>query len=334
MLEEIITIAHEKKASDIHLSENHFPVLRINNNLETIEDVRFVYKAEDRNKIIDSVCPGSKGEDLRLHGSQDISLVTNISDGTETIHSRCNIFLYNGGQLGFSIRLLSNRIPSPKELLIPGSIIDLIHQQHGLIIVSGPTGSGKSTTIASLLNLINETRSAHIVTLEDPIEYIIREKDSIIHQREIKTDCSDFATGLRAALREDPDVILVGEMRDADTISTALAAAETGHLVFTTLHSANVIEAIDRLLQYFPPEQYSQIRGEIAQCFKGIIAQKLFKSTKGGRVAAFEVIYPSDAIKNLIRQGSHHRIYDYIHPTDGMQSMEQAIKGLSTKHLI
>lgn len=203
-----------------------------------------------------------------------------------------------------------------------------------MVIITGPTGSGKTTTLAALLDAINAESPVHIITIEQPIEYQFQMKRAVISQREVGRDCISFLEGLRASLRQDPDVILIGEMRDAETITTALAAAETGHLVFTTLHSANAVEAIDRLVQYFPATRHQEIRNELANSFLAIAAQKLLPSRNGGRVAAFEVLLSTDSTKNVIRSSQGFRVQDYMHRDEGMQTMAESIRGLRNKHLI
>ena len=221
-----------------------------------------------------------------------------------------------------------------QELRIPGPLQDIRHRKHGIVIITGPTGSGKTTTLAALLDAINAESPVHIITIEQPIEYQFQMKRAVISQREVGRDCISFLDGLRASLRQDPDVILIGEMRDDETITTGLAAAETGHLVFTTLHSANVVEAIDRLVQYFPATRHQEIRNELANSFLAIAAQKLLPSRNGGRVAAFEVLLSTDSTKNVIRSSQGFRVQDYMHRDEGMQTMAESIRGLRNKHLI
>lgn len=250
-----------------------------------------------------------------------------------SVRCRINAFKDQNGS-SIAVRLISERIPTVQELRLPSSVRKLRSLEHGLIIVCGPTGSGKSTTLASLIETINATQDKHIITIEDPVEYTFHMKQSIISQREVGADCESFASGLRSALRQDPDVILVGEMRDAETISTAIAAAETGHLVFTTLHTATTTEAIDRILRYFPSEAQRHMQGELAACFQAVVAQKLLPKNGGGRVAAFEVLLHTDATENLIRQGQFYQLKDYMSTQQGMIRMEDSLQGLRNMHLI
>lgn len=252
-------------------------------------------------------------------------------------NGRINIYSDSSG-ISIAIRLLPANIPTMESLRLPLSVKKFANLKHGFVIISGPTGSGKSSTLASIINTINKKHAMHIITIEDPIEYRFRSEQSLITQREVYTHCESFAKGLKSALRQDPDIIMVGEMRDAETISTALQAAETGHLVFSTLHAGTAVEALDRLTQYFPDGRHAEIRASFANCFQGIVAQRLIPSIKGNseyeRVAAFEVVLPSDAIRNVIRTGINFRIRDYMSRSEGMISMEDSLQGLRNKMLI
>ena len=227
-----------------------------------------------------------------------------------------------------AFRLVSEKIPSPEELGVPGSIIDLYQRKRGLVLVTGPTGSGKSTTLAAIIDKVNTFRDAHVITLEDPIEYIHKHKMSMVNQREIGLDSQSYANALRAALREDPDVILVGEMRDYETISVAITAAETGHLVLSTLHTIGAASTIDRVIDVFPPHQQQQIRVQLANVLEAVISQQLIPRADGrGRVAAFEVLHANLAIRNLVREGKTHQIPSIMQTNRrmGMIAMDDAI---------
>jgi twitching motility protein PilT len=232
------------------------------------------------------------------------------------------------GSLAAAIRLVGTQIPKPEDLGLPKSVIDLYNKKRGLILVTGPTGSGKSTTLASLINRINENRKAHIITLEDPIEYLHQHKLSMVNQREVGLDTMSYANALRAALREDPDVILVGEMRDLETISIAITAAETGHLVLSTLHTIGAASTIDRIIDVFPPHQQQQIRIQLSMVLEAVISQQLIPTAdRHHRVAAFEVMLMSVAIKNLIREAKTFQIESMIQTSkkSGMITMDDAL---------
>lgn len=236
-----------------------------------------------------------------------------------------------------AIRIIPLRIPTIEELGLPPIVKELARLPRGLILVTGPTGSGKSTTLASMVNLINEERNCHILTLEDPIEYLHKHNKSIVNQREIGSDTNSFANALRAALRQDPDVILVGEMRDLDTISIALTAAETGHLVLSTLHTIGAAKTIDRIIDVFPPHQQQQVRIQFSSVIQAIISQQLLPRYNGdGRVAAFEIMVATPAIRNLIREEKIHQIDTLIQTSGkrGMQTMDNSLLELHNKGVI
>ncbi len=239
--------------------------------------------------------------------------------------------------MAFVIRLVNTVIPSPETLGLPQSVLDLVLKKRGLILVTGPTGSGKSTTLASLINIINQTQNKHIITLEDPIEYLHTHASSIVNQREVGIDTQSYAGALRAALREDPDIILVGEMRDLDTIATAVTAAETGHLVLSTLHTIGAVPTIERIIDVFPTHQQAQIRLQLATLLEAIISQQLLPTAdKKGRVAAFEIMYANSAVRNLIREAKPHQIPSIIQTNkqSGMQTMDDALFDLFHSHRI
>jgi twitching motility protein PilT len=249
---------------------------------------------------------------------------------------RVNVFKQRG-TMAAAIRLVASKIPNPEDLGLPSSVIELSKKTRGLILVTGPTGSGKSTTLASLINLINHERADHILTLEDPIEYLHRHHKSIVNQREIGHDSQSYANALRAALRQDPDVILVGEMRDLETISIAITAAETGHLVLSTLHTVGAAKTIDRIIDVFPPSQQQQIRIQMSTVLQAVISQQLLpRRDKSGRVAAIEVMIANPAIRNLIREGKTHQITSSIQTglKFGMQTMDGALADLYRKGII
>jgi len=249
---------------------------------------------------------------------------------------RVNVY-WQRGSLGGAFRLIPTEIKTLEELGIPSSLHVLTERPRGLVLVTGPTGSGKSTTLAALIDEINRKRAEHILTIEDPVEFVHRHKRCIVNQREIGPDAPNFADALRAALREDPDVILLGEMRDLETISTAITAAETGHLVFGTLHTQSAPSTVDRIIDAFPGAQQEQVRVQLAGTLQGICTQALLPTMAGdGRVAALEILFPDDAVRNLIRQGKVEQIYSIMQTgtSKGMQTMEQALAELVQRSVI
>ena len=323
LLQEVIN----QHASDLHIQVGLPPMLRVDGALAPIANTPTL-TSERTGKLIFS----------RLDsGQQHILLKDKEFDFSFSFGNlgrfRVNAF-HERGNLAAAFRLIPNEMPTIEELGLPSIVSSFADYPRGLVLVTGPTGSGKSTTLAALIDKINTEKAEHIITIEDPIEFTHKSKRSVVVQREVHYDTYSFNAALRSALREDPDIVLIGEMRDAETITTALAAAETGHLVFTTLHSANVVEAIDRLVQYFPATRHQEIRNELANSFLAIAAQKLLPSRNGGRVAAFEVLLSTDSTKNVIRSSQGFRIQDYMHRDEGMQTMAESIRGLRNKHLI
>ena len=319
LLDNLIRKTAELGGSDLHISCDTVPYIRSAGKMIPLSSEAL--DAETVYSFLSLVLSANQHSTLRERGDVDAS----YSVGT----IRCRINVYRDAMgVSFAVRIIKDEIPSMKELLLPVGLRRLINEEHGFIIITGPTGSGKTTTLASMIEAINQEQQKHIVTIEDPIEYKFSSAKAVIHQREVGRDCDSFYSGLRAALREDPDVILVGEMRDAETISTALAAAETGHLVFSTLHTGNIVESIDRLLQYFPSTSHHTILSQFANCFLGVAAQKLLPKTGGGRVAAFELMLRTDSTKNLIRTGAMHQIEDYLRPEQGMLKMDSSIEML------
>ena len=249
---------------------------------------------------------------------------------------RVNAFRQRG-TIAIVLRLVADKVPTLEDLKHPEIMKTLSLKPRGLVLVTGPTGSGKSTTLAAMINLINQTEAAHIITMEDPIEYLHRHNKSIVNQREVNTDSISFANALRAALREDPDVILVGEMRDAETVSTAITAAETGHLVFATLHTSDAAQTIDRIIDTFPPHQQQQVKSQLSMILQGIISQQLLPLKDGsGRIAALEILVATPAIRNLIREGKTHQILSSVQTGAkyGMQTMDMALRDLVQKNLV
>lgn len=327
-IDDLLIRARKMGASDVHVTVGIPPKCRVNGELVTLMEGRIL--PADSKALVEQMIPGRLVERFNCEGEVDFSYAIK---GVGRF--RVNIFKQRG-TMSFVIRLVNTEIPSPESLGLPQSVLELVKKKRGLILVTGPTGSGKSTTLASLIHIINQTQNKHIITLEDPIEYLHPHSKSIVLQREIGYDSKSYASALRAALREDPDVILVGEMRDLETISIAITAAETGHLVFSTLHTNSAAATIDRVIDVFPPHQQQQTRIQLSGVIEGIIAQQLLPKEGGGRVAAYEVMLATPAIRNLIREGKSFQIQSMIQTSKklGMQAMDDAIYDLYMQNKI
>lgn len=326
---DLVKYGVDSKASDIHITVGVPPVLRIDGSL--IYYGENALNPDNTKKLVKQVLDDKQFNELDRRGEIDTSF---SSPGIGRF--RINAYKQRGSY-GMAIRIIPLRIPTIEELGLPPIVKELARLPRGLILVTGPTGSGKSTTLASMVNLINEKRNCHILTLEDPIEYLHKHKKSIVNQREIGSDTNSFANALRAALRQDPDVILVGEMRDLDTISIALTAAETGHLVLSTLHTIGAAKTIDRIIDVFPPHQQQQVRIQFSSVIQAIISQQLLPRYNGdGRVAAFEIMVATPAIRNLIREEKIHQIDTLIQTggKQGMQTMDNSLLELYNRGVI
>ena len=312
----------EYKFSDIHLKEDKPIMLRIDGDI-MIPDEDIVSSAELQEFANDTLNEGQKN---RLEEVRDVDLAIEIG----SCRFRANFF-YTADGLSAVLRKIETEIPSMAQLNLPHVMQTMAEKPNGLVLVTGPTGSGKSTSLAAIIDTINDTKKGHILTIEDPIEYIHHAKNCSISQREMGRDAESFASALRASLREDPDVILVGEMRDLETIQLALTAAETGHLVFATLHTSGAPNTINRIIDVFPAEQQSQVRAQLSQSLQMVVTQKLFKkSDEEGRVAAFEVMVCNHAVRNLIREGKIFQIETVMQTAraEGMVTMDKAIEEL------
>ena len=328
-LDEILAESIHAKASDVHFTVGRPPVYRVDGILKSIEGERLTPKVMEE-LLMPLMDVRHRGE-LQENGQTDFAYAI---PGVGRF--RVNVYKQRG-TLASVMRCLPFNIPEPEDLGIPAEVVEMTSRKRGLVLVTGPTGSGKSTTLASLLHVINRTYPYHIITLEDPIEYLHRHDRSIVNQREIGSDSTDYGQALRAALREDPDVILVGEMRDLETISTAITAAETGHLVFSTLHTIGANQTIDRIIDVFPPDQQQQIRIQLASVLECIVSQQLLKRADGsGRVAALEVLFANNAIRNLIREGKTYQIPSIMQTSKrmGMQTMDDALYDLYMRKVI
>lgn len=327
-IEEILVEGNSRGASDIHLSPRCPVMFRIDGDLVPMSEE--LIKAFEVEEIIKPML--SEEQMVQLEREGELDFAYSIA-GFSRI--RVNVFRQRG-TYAMALRILSFDVPNPKELGVPEAVIRLTEKKRGLVLVTGATGSGKSTTLAAMISTIAKNYKKTIITLEDPIEYLHKHGKSMVLQREIGYDSKTYASAVRAALRQDPDVILVGEMRDLETISTAITAAETGHLVFSTLHTNSASSAVDRIIDVFPPFQQQQIRVQLSGVLEAVIAQQLLPREGGGRVAAFEVMLASPAIRNLIREEKTFQIPSIIQTNKkaGMQTMDDAIYDLYMKSYI
>ncbi|MBO7358174.1 MAG: type IV pilus twitching motility protein PilT [Lachnospiraceae bacterium] len=322
-LAEILTQAKIAGASDVHFTVGLPPKMRVNGDLINMEGDKLL--PPDTAALVEEVMNDKQKEIFAERGEYDMSF--SIRD---LGRYRVNVY-HQRGSVAMAFRLVGTVVPSPEELGLPESVIELSQRKRGLVLVTGPTGSGKSTTLAAIIDRVNNTRDAHVITLEDPIEYLHQHKLSMVNQREIGIDSNSYASALRAALREDPDVILVGEMRDLETISVAITAAETGHLVLSTLHTIGAASTVDRIIDVFPPHQQQQIRIQLSNVLEAVISQQLIPTSDGrGRVAAFEIMHANHAVRNLIREGKSHQLTSIMQTNRklGMMTMDEAITQL------
>lgn len=328
-IEELMCAAFYLKASDIHLTVGIQPAFRVNGDLKKYGDA--VLTPDDTLNMAKAIVPAAMWGNFQEKGELDFSY------GIPGV-SRFRINIYKQRTcVSMAIRIIPTMIPSLDELQLPPILKKVAVKPQGLVLVTGPTGSGKSTTLAAMIHYINQSMSRHIITLEDPIEYLHNHGTSIIDQREVGFDTLNFSNGLRAALRQDPDVILVGEMRDLETIHTAITAAETGHLVFGTLHTSSAPATIDRIVDVFPPNQQAQVRIQLASVLVSIISQRLFPTpNKDSRRAAFEILINNSAVANLIRNEKNHQIQNVMLTSraQGMMTLEASIQELVMKNAI
>jgi twitching motility protein PilT len=319
-MDELLRITVERGASDLHLTVGLPPVLRINGSLVATEYSRL--SPEEAKRLVYSILNDKQKEKFEKTWELD------CSHGVRGFgRFRVNVYRQRG-VVGACLRAITNTVATRTELNLPRIVEDMVNRPHGLILVTGATGAGKSTTLACMLDIINQTQSYHIITIEDPIEYIHPHKKSMINQREVGHDTLTWSNALKATLREDPDVILVGEMRDQETIAGTLTAAETGHLVFSTLHTCDASQTIERVVDVFPPHHQQQIRVQLSSVLEGVVSQQLVPHAAGvGRVPSVEILIATPAIRNLIREGKTHQIYNAIQTGSklGMQTMEQSL---------
>ena len=326
---DVLRAAQQQNSSDIHIAPGNPVMLRIDGTL--VPQGNMVLTDKETDNLLSPIVPRELLGELKEKGELDFAFSV---EGFSRV--RANVFRQRGSYAA-ALRILSYDVPSPQQLGIPQAVVNLTTKMRGLVLVTGATGSGKSTTLASLIDVIATRDSKNIITLEDPIEYLHSRKRSIVTQREVGKDTLSYAAALRAALRQDPDVILVGEMRDLETISTAITAAETGHLVFSTLHTNSAADAIDRIIDVFPPHQQQQIRVQFANVLEAVISQQLIPRADGqGRVAAFEVLHANYAVRNMIRESKSHQLISVMQTNrkQGMITMDEAILQLYTDGVI
>jgi twitching motility protein PilT len=325
----LMEVVH-RNASDLHLSSGAHPTVRVRGKLTPLEDYPKLSPTDTR-EIVYSILSGDQRQ--RLETDWQLDFAYSIPG-----HARFRVnAYYQRGAIGAAFRLIPFSLTSIDDLGLPSAVHEFTRKPRGFVLVTGPTGSGKSTSLAAMIDSINSSREEHIMTIEDPIEFLHGHKKCIVNQRELGSDAQSFSAALTAALRQDPDVILVGEMRDLDTISTALTAAETGHLVFATLHTQDAAQSIDRIIDVFPSHQQGQVRVQLSVALQGIMTQQLLpKSDGSGRVVACEVLVPTPAVRNLIREGKTHQIYSVLQTgsAQGMQTMDTALATLVRREKI
>jgi twitching motility protein PilT len=328
-LDELLRATHAMRASDLHLTAGMPPVVRVDGALQRLPDARPL-SAEDLEKLLTAATPARNREELEQLWDTDFGHeIAGVS------RFRVNLFHDRFG-IGGVFRVVPNRVPRPEDLGLPASLVEMTQLSKGIILVTGPTGSGKSTTLAALVNHINDSRDDHVITIEDPIEFVHESRRCLVNQREVGTHAQSFKRALREALREDPDIVLVGEMRDLETVHIALETAETGHLVFGTLHTTSGPSTVDRLIDQFPAAQQQQIRIMLADTLRCVVAQVLCRRKQGGRVAALEIMMGTPAIANLIREGKTHQMLSIMQTSraEGMQTMTDALVRLVQENVI
>ncbi|OKP28603.1 type IV pilus twitching motility protein PilT [Serratia fonticola] len=320
-IDEFVALSVKHNASDLHLCTGHLPMLRIDGELQAVESGE-ILSQQQMEAWCQTQLSKTMWQQLQQVGQLDLALA--LAGGTRL---RANFFLQNTG-VSVALRRIASQCPTLAELTTPEIIPALLQREDGLILVTGATGSGKSTTLAAMIDFINRHQRRHILTLEDPIEFIHRSQRSLIQQRELGRDTHSFDDALRAALREDPDVILLGELRDTTTVRLALTAAETGHLVLATLHTRSAPQAVERLVDVFPAEEKGYVRAQLASSLQAVIAQKLLSKLGGGRVAIYEILTATAAVSSMIREGKTHQLVSVLQTgaQSGMQTFEQGLQ--------
>jgi twitching motility protein PilT len=325
---QLLAFGVEQGASDCHLSAGEPPMIRIHGDLKKLDHAPLT--KEEAHALVYDIMNDAQRKAFEETHECDFS----FEMGT-VARFRVNVFMQRKGE-GAVFRTIPTKILTLEQLEMPAILKQLCEKEKGLILGTGPTGSGKSTTLAGMVDYLNETFEGHILTVEDPIEFVHQSKKCLVNQRELGPHTNSFANALRAALREDPDVILVGEMRDLETIQLALTAAETGHIVFGTLHTSSAPKTVDRIIDVFPPNQQAQIRAQFAESIEAVLTQTLLKKKGGGRVAALEIMTGTTAVRNLVREGKIHQIPGtmQVSQKDGMQTMDMALQNLVSRGLV
>lgn len=325
---QLLTFALQESASDLHISAGEPPMLRVHGDMKKVNVPALT--AEQAHVLIYDIMNDAQRRVFDERSDIDFSM-----DLAAAARFRVNVYRQSRG-LGATFRAIPTTISSLEELGMPAVLSSIARCEKGLVLVTGPTGSGKSTTLASMIDLINDELQGHILTIEDPIEFVHCSKRCLVSQREVGPHTQSFSNALRAALREDPDIILVGEMRDLETIQLALTAAETGHLVFATVHTSSAPKTVDRIIDVFPPNQQAQVRAMLAESVQAIVTQTLCRKVGGGRVAALEVLIGSNAVRNLIREGKIHQLPSVMQTSQGvgMQTMESSVRELYDRGLV
>jgi twitching motility protein PilT len=325
---QLLAFGVEQGASDCHLSAGEPPMIRIHGDLKKLDHAPLT--KEEAHALVYDIMNDAQRKAFEETHECDFSFEMGA-----VARFRVNVFMQRKGE-GAVFRTIPTKILTLEQLEMPAILKQLCEKEKGLILVTGPTGSGKSTTLAGMVDYLNETFEGHILTVEDPIEFVHPSKKCLVNQRELGPHTNSFANALRAALREDPDVILVGEMRDLETIQLALTAAETGHIVFGTLHTSSAPKTVDRIIDVFPPNQQAQIRAQFAESIEAVITQTLLKKKGGGRIAALEIMTGTTAVRNLVREGKIHQIPGtmQVSQKDGMQTMDMALLNLVSRGLV
>lgn len=328
-LKNVLTIVGQQGASDVHFVIGRYPTLRINGKLHQLTKEQILTPA-DTKALAEIILTDDKKVELTEDGQTDLSY--NFEDRARF---RVNIF-YQKGYVSIAMRFVMNKIRPLEDLNVPTSLYNFTNVSQGLVLMTGPVGHGKSTTLAALIDHINHTQEKHIVTIEDPIEFVYEQDHCIINQREVGRDAKSFSTALRAVLREDVNVVLLGELRDLDTISTAMTAAETGHLIFATLHTNDAPQTIDRVIDVFPAHQQNQIRLQLANVLLGVVSQRLLPQLSGGRVPAIEIMFKNHAVENLIRENKVHQLDSVIETSmkEGMVSLDRSLADLVRRGIV